>query len=494
MNLNNTVKQYPSIWLLGLGYFLSYIPYSAMTKALSKGLLSESSGTISGFELLPTVVLGTVLGFLAILTLMGWWKYAGRISVGGLSIPFATNKWTFFSGVATAGIIMTTTLAYTMEGISIVFAALLMRGGVLLMAPMWDTVFKRKVHWYSWAAFGLSLLALWVLFSEKGGYTLTLIAILNIGVYLSSYFFRLHFMTKVAKTDSFEASYTYFVEEMLVAMAVILFAPCILAGIGQGSMMLSLRAGYTDFMMGSLALPALIIGIFYAFLYIFGTRIYLDKRENTFCIPINRCASLLAGVVASLLLGVIFQSSFVSATQLGSAAILIGAICFLAYPAFFTKKLVAFRCYLFVCNHNTTRSPIAAAICLDMYKQLLQGKGLTFSHNQVMVWSAGVQVEQEAPITELAKITLEHMQITPLKHMSTILTETDMGAADKIWCMSKQVYDELLDMYPEAEDTLEYLSIPNPTGLGLASHITFATQLKGILHDKLNNDIELQLA
>ncbi|MFT5763831.1 MAG: hypothetical protein ACI8X3_001257, partial [Saprospiraceae bacterium] len=56
----NTIlsKSRISIWGLALGYFLFYVPYSTLTKALSKGLLPGSNGTISGFEMLPTVVIG----------------------------------------------------------------------------------------------------------------------------------------------------------------------------------------------------------------------------------------------------------------------------------------------------------------------------------------------------------------------------------------------------------------------------------------------------
>ena len=48
------------------------------------------------------------------------------------------------SGVATAVIIGTTTLNYTFVGISILFALLLMRGGVLILAPVVDTLLGRQ--------------------------------------------------------------------------------------------------------------------------------------------------------------------------------------------------------------------------------------------------------------------------------------------------------------------------------------------------------------
>jgi uncharacterized iron-regulated membrane protein len=78
------------------------------------------------------------------------------------------------------------------------------------------------------------------------------------------------------------------VQELVVASAVVVIVPALLALSGVGA----LRRGYTDFSPGTI-----LIGCCYATLYVFGTLIYLDRRENTFCVPLNRAASLLAGVL-----------------------------------------------------------------------------------------------------------------------------------------------------------------------------------------------------
>ncbi|MCA9528119.1 MAG: hypothetical protein KC549_17655, partial [Myxococcales bacterium] len=90
--------------------------------------------------------------------------HASRLRVGRWSIPFP-GRWTFLSGLCTAGIIATTTLAYTFEGVSIVFMMLLMRGGLLVLAPIVDKVTGRRVRWFSWAALAMSMGALLVAFS-----------------------------------------------------------------------------------------------------------------------------------------------------------------------------------------------------------------------------------------------------------------------------------------------------------------------------------------
>ena len=57
-------KPFPlRIWALAFGYFAFYIPYSALTKALSQGLLTGADGPVPGFLLLPaTTMLATAPG------------------------------------------------------------------------------------------------------------------------------------------------------------------------------------------------------------------------------------------------------------------------------------------------------------------------------------------------------------------------------------------------------------------------------------------------
>src|SRR5689334_5241501 len=86
------------IWGLGLGYYLSYTPYSGLTKALSSGLLPGTHGAVLGPVLLPVSAITTVAGMFGFITVAGWWKYAGRRDVLGVSIPFP-RKLTFLSGV-----------------------------------------------------------------------------------------------------------------------------------------------------------------------------------------------------------------------------------------------------------------------------------------------------------------------------------------------------------------------------------------------------------
>src|SRR5260370_31889354 len=186
------------IWALTLGYFLSYIPYSGLSKAITSGLLTGGR-LIPGCEILPSAAISTAITVPLFNTLMGWWQYGRKRRVFGLNVVFPRRQ-TFISGIGFATIILTTTLAYSFSGVSIILALVLMRAGVLIMSPIIDRVFRRRVRWFSWAGLVFSLLALAISFSDIHGYKLGLAALLNLAGYLTGYALRIPIMTNVAKT------------------------------------------------------------------------------------------------------------------------------------------------------------------------------------------------------------------------------------------------------------------------------------------------------
>src|ERR1700694_4974367 len=210
------------IWGLGVGYYLFYTPYSGLTKALSNGLL-PGVGTIPGPVLLPASVMATVVCLLGFITLMKWWKYAGRREFFGVSIPFPRRQ-TFLSAICMATIIGTTTLAFSFGGISIVLVLVLLRGGVLILAPLVDAIRQRRVRWFSWAAMWISLMAVLVVLSDAGNIKLSFAAMLDVAAYITAYFFKFQFMTKLAKSNEHSATVRYFVEEQMIASPLLLLA------------------------------------------------------------------------------------------------------------------------------------------------------------------------------------------------------------------------------------------------------------------------------
>ena len=276
------------IWLYGLGYFAFYAPYSALTKSLSNGSLYGDQQAVSGIVLLPATLLTTALTVTVFLLISGWWRYAARRTLFGLRLP-VPGLWPALSGLGTAGIIATTTLAYTFEGVSIVLALLLMRGGVLVMSPIIDRVFGREVQWYSWTALSVSLVALVVALTDTVSTALSVAFAINLLFYLLGYVIRLQSMTRVAKSDDRLLNRRYLVEEQLVSIPALLLVPMAIAWFGSGSLSSQLSLGFTSFLISAVALPAYCIGILYGCLFVFGSLIYLDCRENTFCVPVWTC-------------------------------------------------------------------------------------------------------------------------------------------------------------------------------------------------------------
>ena len=296
-------------------------------------------GGVPGFQLLPLSALASLIGMLVFITVMGWWRFAGTRVIAGRELP-CPNRWTFSSGICTAAIIATTTLAYTFNGVSIVFMMLLMRGGVLAIAPVVDFFSKRRVRWFSWIALALSFGALLVAFfgGTKSSLALSTIAGIDVLIYLASYFVRLRFMSRLAKSDDPDATKRYFVEEQMTATPIVVLLLGVLAWVGQGELLLQLRAGFTQMWTSEYLIHILVIGVLSQGTGVFGGLILLGRQENSFCVPVNRASSILAGVLASASLYLFLDKSPPGIRELFGALMVVSAILVLSLPPLLQKR------------------------------------------------------------------------------------------------------------------------------------------------------------
>jgi hypothetical protein len=292
---------------------------------------------VSGFGLLPISTMASLVGSALFLTVMGWWRYAHHRTVLGVSIP-TPGVWTFLSGLCSAAIIGTTTLAYTFDGTSIVFMMLLMRGGVLVIAPIVDALSRRRVQWPSWVALGLSLGAVAVATGPGVDVRVTLAALLDLAVYLMAYFIRLRAMSRLAKSDDASVSIRYFVEEQLVATPSIVLTLVVLALVGEGQVMMDIRQGFTQVFERGRVLEEVGIGLLSQGTGIFGALILLDRRENAFTVPVNRASSILAGVLATAALSVWLGQRPVDPRELLGAGLVMVAMIVLSAPTLWTAR------------------------------------------------------------------------------------------------------------------------------------------------------------
>lgn len=521
------------IWGLGLGYYLFYAPYSGLTKALSNGLL-PGLGPVPGTVLLPASVMATVVGLLGFITVMKWWKYAGRREYFGVSIPFPRHL-TFLSGICMATIMGTTTLAFAFGGISIVLVLVLLRAGVLIMAPVVDTIFTRRVRWFSWAAMWISLMGMAVILSDTANYKLSFAVMLDVAAYLTAYFFKFQFMTRLAKSTDADATRRYFVEEQMIASPLLLLALGAMAVIGSGNEMMGFRLGFTAFMGTKAAGLAFLIGLFYAGLCICTTLIFLDRRENTFCVPMHCGSSMLAGFTAAYALTFFFDQKAPSAPQIVSAGLIVVALSFLSplhhYQRYLDKlksslhrllpdfgkgfeksdeitvdhlpvtssetaQLVQMKVagpndfgkvlqLLFICSGNTCRSPMAAAIG---NAEIARRLGIPFEavgQANVQALSAGVSAPVGAPMTPEAKEALRLLGIPPNGHRARNMTVELTHQVERIFCMTQAHRDAVIGLVPAAAEKTLCLDperdVGDPIGKGMAAYVDCARRIQTLV-------------
>jgi drug/metabolite transporter (DMT)-like permease len=310
-------------------YMLAYVPYMVITKQLASTPAVALGRPLSGLEILPASLIVSGLLTFVFIGLSGWWRAAHQGRIGGLAAPVPTG-WTFLSGVCTALVLFTVPLSLTFKGVSIPFIQLLMRGDVLLLAPLVDLVFRRKVGWYSWVALMLVALGLFLTIRQRGGLHLPPLAIATIVLYTIGYFGRLAVMTRVSKSGDPDSVRRYFVEEKIVAvpLSVAFLALVPLLGLGtQGS---QLSWGFFGVWSTPQIGPILILSVLLFVVSVFAAIILLDPRENTFCVPMERSASIVAGIAASFILAAVWGLPTPTGAEVVGALLMIAAVVLLA--------------------------------------------------------------------------------------------------------------------------------------------------------------------
>jgi protein-tyrosine-phosphatase len=438
-----------------------------------------------------------------------------------------------------ATIMATTTLVFALKGISIVLVLVLLRGGILIVAPLVDSIVGRRVRWFSWAAMLTSLLAVVVVLGDAANYKLGVPAAVTIAAYLTAYFIKLQLMSRLAKTDDTSATLRYFVEEQMVASPLLLIALAVMAFLGVGNVMMGFRISLTTFLFSTDAVFALLVGLFYAGLCICTTLIFLDRRENTFCVPMHCGSSMLAGVVATYSLSIAFHQTPPSESQLISAALIVVAIAVLSplhhFQRFLRKLESAFnglyqmlprfvtdsakpdgiapgspqmllgqtlqltrkesevlegfdelrRAFLFVCSGNTCRSPIAAAIGNAEIAARLQISVAALDPAKLSAISAGISASVGAPMTAEAQQALRSLGVPVVSHSARNLTPELAHQVETIFCMTQAHRNAVIDLVPGAAKKTQCLDpngdIDDPMGKDFAAYMNCAQRIHSLV-------------
>lgn len=315
--------------LMVLIYCVSWIPYVALTRSIATVPHGMMARPLAGLEILPVIlIIVTVLTYLFI-AVSGWSRVAHRRRILGMNLPFPT-KHTFWGAIGATLLIITVPLSFTFPGVSIPFVQLLMRGDVMLIAPIVDYSVGRKVRWYSWVALVIVLGALVLNFQARGGLHVPLLCIGTIVVYILGYFIRLRMMSKASKNDDPNSLRAYYVEEQLFANPLAVVIMAVLAFVGHGRQFEQLRWGFTHAWSQSVVGWLTVSAVLTTALGIMAALILLDKRENTFCVPFERSASVLGGIIAAYALAAQHGLAMPTAAELIGVVLLIGALVLLS--------------------------------------------------------------------------------------------------------------------------------------------------------------------
>jgi hypothetical protein len=284
-----------------LVYLLVYLPNIVVTKLITSIPHQGLGRPLTGLETLPaTLIISTVITYVFI-WLSGWHRDANAILVAGKRVPVPT-RYTLMSGFGTALVLFTVPLSFTFQGVSIPFIQLLMRGDILVIAPLVDMMFGRRVRWWSWTALVLVLIALVVTIGDRGGLDLPPLAILTVLLYTAGYFVRLAVMTKVSKGHGPASVRKYFVEEKVVAMPLSVLVLAMISASGIGAQAGELEFGFLGVWTDPILMPLIAIAVTMTAIAILSIIILLDPRENSYCVPMERAASLPAELAGAVIL------------------------------------------------------------------------------------------------------------------------------------------------------------------------------------------------
>jgi len=310
-------------------YLLLYLPNVMITRWVATTPHAGLGRPLTGLETLPvSLIFNMVLTYLFI-WLSGWHRDANAVRLAGLRVPLPT-RLTLLSGIGTALVLFTVPLSFTIPDVSIPFMQLLMRGDILLIAPLLDLAFGRKVRWWSWVALAMVLFALAITLTDRGGFHLPPLAILTIVLYTFGYFLRLAVMNRISKTGDPASVRRYFVEEKVIALPLSVLVLAAISASGIGGQSGELAWGFVAAWRDPVLWPLFLIGATLAMIGVVAIVILLSPQENAYCVPLERAASLVAGVGGSVLLALFWGGKMPNTAELWGAAILIAAIALLS--------------------------------------------------------------------------------------------------------------------------------------------------------------------
>jgi protein-tyrosine-phosphatase len=115
-----------------------------------------------------------------------------------------------------------------------------------------------------------------------------------------------------------------------------------------------------------------------------------------------------------------------------------------------TRLRASQRLFVFICNRNTGRSPVAAAICNAEIARRLKIAPETLNSLGVSVASAGLTATPGDSMALEAQQALTHLKVPIPHHRSQNLSTELVAKAELIFCMTEAQRLAVLKMFPES--------------------------------------------
>jgi hypothetical protein len=317
---------------LCIGYFVFYV----ITGVTVKYFLAYKNGPhLHGMQNLVYSTLGGTLIALFIALIFKWYKLQTikKVSFLGMMIPVEL-LYIIPSGVLTAVVIPTTTLMYSFQGISVMVAMVVMRGAIIIISRLIDTIqikqgiLKKSVYFEENIAVAFAIVAVGVKIFDGGSdghaspFT-SLPVMIVFSSYIIAYAFRIYIMnyfkntrpkdTKVNNNKAFFA-----IEQISSTIAMVLITIIIVvlfqSGVLTGPRVEPFVKAILEPNTGQTAgwwYWAIFAGVAFGIVAFFSVFIFMFKgRTATFVGLVNRLTSLVAGTTATIIFALIFGGKY----------------------------------------------------------------------------------------------------------------------------------------------------------------------------------------
>lgn len=300
---------------------------------------------MNGMQFLAYSTLGGTLLCLGVALSFGWWRLQSNQPVKflGLTVP-GELKYIVPSGVCTAVVIPTTTLMYSLKGISVMVAMVIMRGSVIVISRSVDAIqirqgiLRKKVFVQEDIAvvFAIAAVAVVAFFAGETGkpsFVRSPVAMTILGAYVTAYFIRIYIMNFYKNTRApgvKQDNKGFFALEQIAASAT-------LAAVAVALLLAPSGTEQVEQFQGAVKDPAplwlwatILAGGSFGAVAFFSVFIFMFQgRTATFAGLVNRLTSLLAGTTATLVSWFVFGDRAPKVEDWLSMGLILVAVSFL---------------------------------------------------------------------------------------------------------------------------------------------------------------------